>query len=227
MKQWYSHSGHVDETTVDTEISSWVVVDTRFNRTVYTTTTFDDATEWFNKQSIAYRRFLEVRGVGESSFIARGQFVVPLFPAPIFDAPGTILTTRGFWDVILDASLGGTRIRTVANFAMGLVVLPVASVYDLVDDQGTPRYQVKDGDLLPDILTDDAGWFVYESFARITETTTPVAFDPPFHSKAKRNFAGGSALAMVVGYDVSGFDDEEPTVSRLTFGCRFRILVEN
>jgi len=229
-KQWYSFSGHVDAQQVSSMITGWEVIETvgSTERVRAQLPTLEAAEQWIldNVREIL-RRFYSVRGVGSQEVIRSGQVLCPLQPLPLFDSPGTILTTRGFWDVTLDVLDGTTRRRTVANFAFGLLVMPILPAYKInsVNEQGVRSYSVNEGGLFPDILLDDAGWFVYESFARITETQTPVSFDPPFHSKAKRKIPANSAIMCVLGYDI-GLITETANVANLTFGVRFRMLVE-
>jgi len=231
-KQWYSFSGHVDARQVSSSVTGWEVVQINargdFVRVVQQFATFAEAEMYIQGLSSFIQQFREIRAVGAEEVIRTGQVLCPLQPLPLFDEPGTILTTRGFWDVTLDVLEGTTRVRTVANFAFGLLVMPILPAYKInsTNEEGVRSYSVNQGGLFPNILLDDAGWFVYESFARITQTATPVSFDPPFHSKAKRKVPAGSAIMCVLGYDI-GQITENANVANLTFGIRFRMLVEN
>jgi len=232
-KRWYSFSAHIDSNRVSSSVDFWEVVETvgLRERVVHTADSFEAAEDWIQDNIRAnIRHFYSVRGVGEQTVLRRGQALAPIQPLPLFETPATILTTRGFWDVTLDVLDGTTRVRSVANFAFGLLVMPIKPAYlieeTLQDDIPVRSYRVNRGAVFPDILLDDAGWFVHESFARITETENPVSFDPPFHSKARRKIPAGSAIMCVLGYDINLLT-ETANVANLTFGARFRVLVED
>lgn len=226
-KSWFSYSAHLDISSVSTTIDMYELYDTRDGRVRSTHATEAEAEAALRSLPSFFQRLFAIRGVGSTEVIRRGQQVVPVSPLPVFDVPFRILATRGFWDTTLDILRGTTRVRSVANFAIGMIVLPVKSVYVNTAGEGeVPSLSLRSPQDFPDILLDDAGWFVYESFVRITETGNLTTFDPPFYSKAKRKVPANSAVAMVIGYDITGLDREGLTAANLTFGCRWRMLVE-
>ena len=148
------------------------------------------------------------------------QLLVPIFPLPIFDAGGTILATRGFWDASVTLQ-GGTAQQVVA-FAMGIRLFPRGVLLNRSVDDDIETETWNESAAMPNILTQDTDCFVYESFARLIRTQ--ALNDPPFYSKAKRKIPPNSALGVIVG--VSLQDTQGLTSVRLAFGSTFRVLVE-
>lgn len=150
---------------------------------------------------------------------SKGNAIVPLSPLPVWDKPGKVLATRGFWDVQSLTVPGGI----VSNFAFGMVFLPVKSVYDRHPDPQAPfveQYELREDADVPDPLVDDPGWFCYDSFVRVS---TDVNQDPPFYSKSLRKFPAHSCLCCVAGVEVVV---QALQRLRLNLGIRFRVLVE-
>jgi len=226
MKRWYAFSGILSRTlssTTEVTGSQWEVVNSVLRQVVATFSTLSDAEDYITEVTSAWKIYLRIREVSTQITVpasSRGVAVVPLNPLPLFRTPGTVLTTRGFWDVTSITSPAGT----VSNFAFGMLFLPVSVVYER---QAVPKHTFAEQYLLrsmpdvPDPLLDDPGWFAYDSFVRVT---TDVNQDPPFHSKSKRKYPANSVLCVVAGVEVAV---QGLTSLRLNMGIRFRVLVDS
>jgi len=229
QKRWHSFSGRVERT-----VGQDVVTVTNFqvydrenpNDVYYTAQTQQEAVDWVlaNFRLLPVGRF-RTRAVTETNVVSvkKAQFLVPLTPVGEFEFQTTLLTTRGYWDVFLTTT-GGPPLQAI-NFAFAIHVLPLGLLFNRLDNEqqgvGIQNLVLKDSPPIPDVLFDDVGWFVYESFVRITGSA--LAHDPPFHSKSKRVIPAGSVLVPVIGVDF-GVDIAEATIA---FGCRFRCLTQN
>lgn len=223
MKRWQAFDLHADKTF------SNVIVNTNyevkwFGRTLETFATLDEATAY--KSGLLNPTHVEVieNIQRETLPVNTGQAVCAVTPLQLFDEGATLLRTRGFWDVTL--SLGSRR-TTVATFSFGLTFLPVKVVYTITEERDGNnssdvfyKYELNSVDNIPDVLLDDVGWHVYESFARIVGGS--VQHDPPFDSKSKRRIPPNSALCAVCGFSFAG---NEQTNVALTFGARARMLI--
>lgn len=222
MKRWMGFDAHLDTDFSGASTSNTVFEVVRFGRVFVRFSTLEDAQAWIASQNVFVRDQYSIR---ENQTVSRepvftGQALATITPLPLFREPGTVLRTRGFWDTTLSIGSGPA---TVATFSFGMFFMPMKSVYELGhDDNGVPSYSFHNDATVPDILLDDVGWFVYESFARIVGGS--VQHDPPFDSKSKRNFKAHSALIVACGFTV-----KTPTVTKvdLTFGARFRMLVDD
>jgi len=227
MRRWYAFSGilqRVLSATTEVSGSQWEIYDTDTPSTVYGTfSTLSDAEDYFNAQPAWRTLFWGIREVTTKVTVAaqsKGVAVVPLSPLPLFASPGKVLTTRGFWDVTSVTSPSGI----VSNFAFGMMFLPVSVVYErspVPEHTFAERYELRDSPDVPDPLTDDPGWFCYDSFVRVT---TDVNQDPPFHSKSQRKFPANSVLCVVAGVEVAVSNLHS---LRLNMGIRFRALIES
>jgi len=223
-KRWYAFSGIVDrQLNVSTEVRSTAFqAINRFNGQV-------EATFATREEALAYQAGLSnplrVRIITETVTTqvfapSKAIFTVPLVPLPVFDRPGKILATRGFWDVASTSSPRGN----VSNFAFGMIMQPVAVVFErIIGDDGVEQfvYEGHGQTNRPDPLLDDPGWFAYDSFVRVT---TDVNQDPPFYSRSHRKFPANSALQCMGAIEVG---QTNLTSLAVRFGIRFRMLIES
>ena len=201
-KRWYSFHGIVARTlSASTEVtqSVWQVVVTATNEVVETFETQEQAIQYVIDNRLFPPTYRTIQNVVTTFNPAdsEGHFLVPLTPLPVFSQGGTVLTTRGFWDVVVSTVPTGN----VATFAFGLCFLPVGSIYDIstetVQDVPVDSYTLKSDLNLPRPLFDDIGWHAYDSFVRLT---TRLAQDPPFHSKTRKRFSAHSALCFLTRF---------------------------
>lgn len=212
-KEWYAFDAHVDQNFTDvSENTEYEVIHRVWRHTLMTFGNRAEA-EAYVRQDPRGRELLVNQTVTMNP-VATGQAVAVVTPLPVFDRPFTHLATRGFWDTTLTL---GNRTTTVATFSFGMVFLPVKSVYNIQET----GYSFRDQSVYPDVLLENAGWHVYESFARIVGGS--VQHDPPFYSKAKRKVSAHSALLVVLGFSVRAATQ---TNVNLTFGARFRMLIQ-
>lgn len=227
-KRWYAYSGLLQRRlSSSTEITStvWELYNPNTGEIAGTYATREELTAAQTANSAllwrqGFTRARQIQSTETTPAVSKGVALVPLTPLPVFTRPGKVLTTRGFWDVVSTSQPSGP----VSNFAFGMRFLPTKIVYDQVPiENGTAiRYDLSVGDfLLPDPLLDDAGWFCYDSFVRVT---TDVNQDPPFHSKTQKRFSENSVLCVIAAVEVAV---ENLQSLRLDFGIRFRILVEH
>jgi len=228
-KRWYAFSGIVDRTLdVSTEVVStaFQVSIRRTGQVVQTFATQAEALAWVinevNTRGIStlfYR--ISTESVTDTTFApSKAIFTIPLVPLPIFDKPGKILATRGFWDVTSTSTPSGN----VSNFAFGMLMQPVAVVFArTIGDDGVEQfvYEGHNSNDRPDPLLDDPGFFAYDSFVRVT---TDVNQDPPFYSRTSKKFPAHSALQVMGAIEVG-----QVNLTRLAIrlGIRFRILIES
>lgn len=226
MKRWIGFTGHYDAQEVATTKISFEVVN-RFTGEVAGVFETRAEAETFRVNTYGFGGGWLTRQVNvPEALITRVQYLIPLFPPIVFSEAVTILATRGFWDVTITARQGTTPIRTVSNFAMGMTVQPRRVLFDEGEEEGMEfiDYIEPDDNAVPNLLTDDIGWFVYESFARVTESAQ-INHDPPFYSKSKRRVPANSGVAMYVDVDLDAFQTANITATSFTFGCRGRMLI--
>jgi len=222
---WHAYSGIVSEVLSEQVVTTtlgWNVVRLSDNEVLATFATQQEAIQYFISMnfSVSNYRIRQASVTTTTPALTKQVLVVPVQPLPIFSSPGKILTTRGYWDVVATTTPRGN----VTNFAFGMVMLPVKSVFGApVFDEltGVEQYTYQPPRGLPDPLLDDPGFFAYDSFVRVT---TDVNQDPPFHSKTQKKFAANSALAVVCAVEVAV---ENLQSLRLDFGIRFRVLIES
>jgi len=221
---WHAYTGIVSEVlseAVETSVLAYNVVRLSDNEVLATFATIQEAIAYFTMNNFSTRTH-RVRSVTQTTVtpaLTKSVLVVPIQPLPIFTSPGKILTTRGYWDVVATTTPRGN----VTNFAFGMVMLPVKSLFGApqVDPlTGVEQYTYQPPRGLPDPLLDDPGFFAYDSFVRVT---TDVNQDPPFHSKTNKKFPANSALGVICAVEVAV---ENLQSLRLDFGIRFRVLIE-
>ena len=222
---WYAYTGILNrQLSEETEVIStrYDVVDRRLGRVVAQFDTASDAFIYTRSQGVPSSLFEVEQNVVTSTNPAsqRGVALVPLHPLPIFRTGGTVLATRGFWDVASKTVPSGI----VSTFAFGLTFLPVKTVFERVTDPQFPfvlGYRQVDIPSIPDPLLDDVRWFCYDSFVRVT---TDVNQDPPFYSKSKRKFSANECLCAVAAVEVQVGSLQSLTLS---VGLRFRVLIQS
>lgn len=224
--QWYAYSGIINrklsETTeiISTTFEVYSLIE---GRVLATFSSYGSAEDYITTNlggNFGLNRIRENEVTVKSPAQQRGIALVPLEPLPIFNRKGTVLVTRGFWDVTSITSPLGN----VSNFAFGLTFLPVAVVYDVESSVQFPQlltYVLRDSPKVPDPLLDDVRWFCYDSFVRVT---TDVNQDPPFYSKSKRKFSAGECLCAVFAVEVQV---ESLQSLSLRAGIRFRTLIQH
>lgn len=226
---WYAYSGIINRRlseTVEVISTEWEVFDRAIGRVVATFGNEADAV--FDAQIRSRRGGLgryevqQVQSTVTNPASQRGVALIPLSPLPIFKQGGTVLATRGFWDVQSKTVPAGI----VSTFAFGLCFLPVGVVFDINPLEKFPfisSFTVRRDPPppVPDPLLDDIRWFCYDSFVRVT---TDVNQDPPFYSKSKRKFGENECLCAVISVEVQVANLQSLS---LQAGIRFRVLIQS
>jgi len=226
MKRWLAFDGHVDavaNAVVVPKYQVWNTIDSTIYGLFDTLEQAQAAKQQLIDDGIVpgfLSNAIRISRIDNTDPVKIGQFAVSLTPVVYFDRQATLLTTRGFWDTTL--RLPTATPATVATFSLGITLVPRKILYEITDstDEMDEVIVQRTKPPIPNVLTDDVGWHVYESFARIVQGT--INHDPPFHSKSKRIIKPGDTLLAVIGFAIT---DAVNTVS-LTFGVRFRCLVD-
>ena len=137
---WYAYSGILNRklsSTTEVIQTEWEVFDRALGRVVATFGSEGDAVADALKRSrtggLGRYEVQRIHSTVTTPANQRGVALIPLSPLPIFRQGGTVLATRGFWDVQSKTVPAGV----VSTFAFGLCFLPVGVVFEY---QQIPQY---------------------------------------------------------------------------------------